>query len=209
MMIALHCVLSSGRSSGAAAAGDWSRRHGAAAAAGPVRPCKHRGWGGPSARVAQRQGELVSPICRYRHVGHALDANTWSVIDKLIDKLTYAKVGVLVNNAGMNDTSWDQDCWNKIMAVNFTGAISLAEQILPVLADGAPACTWRTTFIALPLHTHDLEPGLKAHVCSEMLCGMHSSRVPARRRPHCQRHQRAGSAVRPPQRRISPPNRGR
>lgn len=46
---------------------------------------------------------------------------------------------MLVNNAGMTDTPWDQACWDKITTVNYTGAISLAEQILPVLADGAAA----------------------------------------------------------------------
>jgi NAD(P)-dependent dehydrogenase (short-subunit alcohol dehydrogenase family) len=46
---------------------------------------------------------------------------------------------VLVSNAGMLVNRWDQDCWDEIMAVNYTGAISLAEQILPVLAEGAPA----------------------------------------------------------------------
>lgn len=49
------------------------------------------------------------------------------------------QVGVLVNNAGMLMNRYDQDCWDAIMAVNYTGAISLAEQILPVLAEGAPA----------------------------------------------------------------------
>ena len=49
------------------------------------------------------------------------------------------QVGVLVNNAGMLTNRWDQTTWDDIMAVNYTGAISLAEQILPVLAEGAPA----------------------------------------------------------------------
>jgi NAD(P)-dependent dehydrogenase (short-subunit alcohol dehydrogenase family) len=39
----------------------------------------------------------------------------------------------------MLNNCWDQQSWDDIMAVNYTGAISLAEQILPVLADGAPA----------------------------------------------------------------------
>ena len=52
------------------------------------------------------------------------------------------QVGVLVNNAGMiTPHRWDQQTWDDIMAVNYTGAISLAEQILPVLAEGAPACS--------------------------------------------------------------------
>jgi NAD(P)-dependent dehydrogenase (short-subunit alcohol dehydrogenase family) len=46
---------------------------------------------------------------------------------------------VLVNNAGMLVNRWDAGVWDAIMAVNYTGAISLAEQILPVLAEGAPA----------------------------------------------------------------------
>jgi NAD(P)-dependent dehydrogenase (short-subunit alcohol dehydrogenase family) len=50
------------------------------------------------------------------------------------------QVGVLVNNAGMiTPHRWDQQTWDDIMAVNYTGAISLAEQILPVLAEGALA----------------------------------------------------------------------
>jgi NAD(P)-dependent dehydrogenase (short-subunit alcohol dehydrogenase family) len=52
----------------------------------------------------------------------------------------YGQVGVLVNNAGMLENCWNGECWDAIMAVNYTGAISLAEQMLPVLADGAPAC---------------------------------------------------------------------
>lgn len=47
------------------------------------------------------------------------------------------QVGVLVNNAGMMIDRWDSDAWDQTMAVNYTGAISLAEAILPVLADGA------------------------------------------------------------------------
>lgn len=49
------------------------------------------------------------------------------------------QVTVLVNNAGMMVDCWDADTWEQTMAINFTGAVSLSEAILPVLADGAAA----------------------------------------------------------------------
>lgn len=53
-----------------------------------------------------------------------------------LQKLRDQKVGVLVNNAGMMSHEWTQSAWDDIMAVNYTGAIALAEQIVPVLAEG-------------------------------------------------------------------------
>lgn len=36
---------------------------------------------------------------------------------------------------------WDEGTWKEIMDVNFTGPVSLAEQMAPVLAEGAqPVC---------------------------------------------------------------------
>ena len=50
-------------------------------------------------------------------------------------------IGSIRKQHSLMTNSWDQQTWDAIMAVNYTGAISLAEQILPVLAEGAPACS--------------------------------------------------------------------
>jgi NAD(P)-dependent dehydrogenase (short-subunit alcohol dehydrogenase family) len=46
------------------------------------------------------------------------------------------KVGVLVNNAGQMAVNWDQKAWDDVLAVNLIGAISLAQQLAPVIAEG-------------------------------------------------------------------------
>ncbi len=57
-----------------------------------------------------------------------------------------------MNNAGYMADGWDQKTWDEIMEVNYTGAVSLAEQVAPVLAEGLSLIPFRRalTFEILP-----------------------------------------------------------
>jgi NAD(P)-dependent dehydrogenase (short-subunit alcohol dehydrogenase family) len=128
----------------------------------------------------------VSPFCKGSiQAGHAVLQMSTFIQTRcrlLLEKTQenagethFLQVGVLVNNAGMTNPAWDQDCWDEIMTVNYTGAISLAEQILPVLADGAPARICQMTSIAVPLCVHDVSFGLVAPICLGVLCNGRST----------------------------------
>lgn len=55
---------------------------------------------------------------------------------------------MLVNNAGYMADEWDQKTWDDIMEVNYIGAVSLAEQVAPVLAEGLSLIPFRRAHIS-------------------------------------------------------------